>query len=73
MSKSTIRRPAVISEELVGLLAPYLAFRRLFRGASIALMQWEKLAPLLSQFDAVHRRIEDDFNIFLEAMENPRN
>jgi hypothetical protein len=39
MAASTERRPAVISADLVLRLSELLAFRHLFRGASIALMR----------------------------------
>jgi hypothetical protein len=42
-------RQAVLSEELAGKLKEYLAFRHLFRGASIALMRWSKMQPLAVQ------------------------
>lgn len=54
MANPTTKRPAVISSELVKPLAELLAFRHLFRGASIALMRWDKLAPLIDQANAVH-------------------
>ena len=40
-SAETENRPAVLSASMVETLSEYLAFRRLFRGASIALMRWE--------------------------------
>jgi len=42
MSQPTGKRPAVVSSALVEVLGEFLAFRHLFRGASIALMRWEK-------------------------------
>ena len=54
MESPTTTRPAVISAELVKSLAELLAFRHLFRGASIALMRWDKLVPLIDQANAVH-------------------
>ena len=41
MTQQTSRRRAVISKDLAGQLKEYLAFRHLFRGASIALMRSE--------------------------------
>ncbi len=40
MAAATGTRPPVISASLVTRLAELLAFRHLFRGASIALMRW---------------------------------
>jgi hypothetical protein len=45
MATPTNARPAVITTDLVDTLSEFLAFRHLFRGASIALMRWDKLAP----------------------------
>ena len=42
-------RPAVITSELMEVLGEFLAFRHLFRGASIALMRWDKLSPLVAK------------------------
>ncbi len=39
MSTPTNTRPAVITSDLVDILSEFLAFRHLFRGASIALMR----------------------------------
>jgi hypothetical protein len=46
MSEETAKRPAVLSPALVEVLGEFLAFRHLFRGASIALMKWEKVSPV---------------------------
>jgi hypothetical protein len=54
MMRVTERRPSVISADLVARLAELLAFRHLFRGASIVLMRWEKLSPLMSRIDGIH-------------------
>lgn len=51
MSESTVNRPAVLSPSLVELLSEFLAFRHLFRGASIALMRWEKTRTVGCQSD----------------------
>jgi hypothetical protein len=37
--------------ETAAVLGEFLAFRHLFRGASIMLMRWEKLVPLLGKVD----------------------
>jgi hypothetical protein len=41
MSEATAKRPAVLSADLLPDLKEFLAFRHLFRGASIALMRWD--------------------------------
>jgi hypothetical protein len=40
LSEAAVRRPAVLSPALVEVLSEFLAFRHLFRGASIVLMRW---------------------------------
>lgn len=54
MAAATDARPAVITADLVEVLSEYLAFRHLFRGASIVLMRWEKLSPLLAKIDETY-------------------
>ena len=51
MSAPTPERSAVLSTGLVEVLNEFLAFRHLFRGASIALMRWDKLHPLVAKVD----------------------
>ena len=51
MAAATSSRPAILTPDLVEILGEFLAFRHLFRGASIALMRWDKLAPLISKVD----------------------
>jgi hypothetical protein len=46
MAEATANRPAVLSADLLATLKEFLAFRHLFRGASIVLMRWDKLHPL---------------------------
>ncbi len=68
MTVATEARPAVITTDLVTHLAELLAFRHLFRGASIALMRWDKLSPLVANVDGVHEEIVrelDQFQRFL--------
>jgi len=64
MAASTEMRPAVITPDLVTRLAELLAFRHLFRGASITLMRWDKLAPLVAKVDGVHKEIAQELNQF---------
>ena len=64
MTAATEARPAVITTDLVTRLAELLAFRHLFRGASIALMRWNKLSPLVAKVDGVHEEIVRELNQF---------
>ena len=64
MATATEARPAVITTDLVTRLAELLAFRHLFRGASIALMRWNKLSPLVAKVDGVHEQTILELNRF---------
>ncbi len=64
MAAATETRPAVITTDLVTRLAELLAFRHLFRGASIALMRWNKLSPLVGNVDGVHEETVRQLNQF---------
>lgn len=71
MSIATAARPAVVSRDLVPRLSELLAFRHLFRGASIALMRWNKLAPLVVTVSDVHDQVVreiTDFQRFLTTV-----
>jgi hypothetical protein len=65
MAAPTERRPAVISTDLVETLSEFLAFRHLFRGASIALMRWNKLAPLVAKVDQTYVRTRRELDTFV--------
>lgn len=69
MAVGTDRRPAVLSESLVTVLSEYLAFRHLFRGASIVLMRWEKLLPLLQRAGDTHDRVDTEIRGFIGFLE----
>ncbi|MCX6602366.1 MAG: hypothetical protein NTV52_02090 [Acidobacteria bacterium] len=64
MATATGTRPAVITTDLVTRLTELLAFRHLFRGASIALMRWSKLSPLLANVDGIHKTTVQELNHF---------
>ena len=64
MATATETRPPVISASLVTRLAELLAFRHLFRGASIALMRWDKLSPLVEKVSGVHDEIVSQLTQF---------
>jgi hypothetical protein len=68
MAAATETRPAVVSASLVTRLAELLAFRHLFRGASIALMRCNKLSPLMEKVNGVHAEVVSQltqFQVFL--------
>ena len=69
MSVATATRPAVLSTTLVEVLGEFLAFRHLFRGASIVLMRWEKLSPLVAKVDPTYRQTEAEIGTFVRFIE----
>jgi hypothetical protein len=69
MSKETPKRPAVLSAGLVEILSEFLAFRHLFRGASIALMRWEKLYPLVAKVDRTYDQTRGEIEAFARFVE----
>jgi hypothetical protein len=69
MSEATLKRPAVISASLVEVLSEFLAFHHLFRGASIALMRWEKLYPLVTKVDQTYDHARGEIEAFLRFVE----
>jgi hypothetical protein len=66
MTQPTASRQAVLSEDLAGKLKEYLAFRHLFRGASIALMRWNKMQPLANRAGETLRQFEGELSKFFE-------
>ena len=72
MSKGNVKRPATLSPSLVEALSEFLAFRHLFRGASIVLMRWEKLAPLVAKVEPRYERTKAEIEIFLQFIEAER-
>jgi hypothetical protein len=74
MAASTKTRPAVITSGLVDTLSEFLAFRHLFRGASIALMRWDKLSPLVAKVHETYvgtSRELEIFRVFLQSGAGP--
>jgi len=69
MSTATAKRPAVLSPTLVEALGEFLAFRHLFRGASIVLMRWDKLSPLVAKVAATYDRTEAEITAFVHFIE----
>ena len=70
MSAATTERPAVLSRQNVETLSEFLAFRHLFRGASIALMRWEKLSPLVEKTDETYRQTAAEIMAFIVYLES---
>lgn len=68
MALATAARPAVITADLRTSLGELLAFRHLFRGASIVLMRWDKLAPLVAKVPAVHEETVSQLQSFLHLL-----
>jgi hypothetical protein len=60
---------AVVREPFAALLSLPAAFRRIFRGASIALMRWEKLLPLLGRVNETHDRVDSEIRAFVRFIE----
>jgi hypothetical protein len=69
MSQATSKRPAVVSAALVEVLSEFLAFRHLFRGASIVLMRWEKLHPLIAKVDRTYDQARGEIGAFVRFIE----
>lgn len=65
MTRPTARRQAVISEDLAEKLKEYLAFRHLFRGASIVLMRWNKMQPLANNANGTFRQFHRELSAFI--------
>ena len=70
MSEASDKRPAVLSVDLLPTLKEYLAFRHLFRGASIVLMRWDKLYPLVMRVDATFSQVNEELKAFQNFVEN---
>ena len=69
MATATEKRPAILSTALVEVLSEFLAFRHLFRGASIALMRWAKLSPLLAKASMTYDQTAKALEEFVRFME----
>ena len=69
MSQVRGDRPAVLSPSLVEVLNEFLAFRHLFRGASIALMRWDKLHPLVTKVDSTYEDARSELEAFADFVE----
>jgi len=70
MSGATATRPAVLTSDLVESLDEFLNFRHLFRGASIVLMRWDKLHPLVSRIEPTRRQVGEEISAFIRFLES---
>ncbi|MEP6715160.1 MAG: hypothetical protein ABJC09_06275 [Terriglobia bacterium] len=70
MSEPTAKRPAVLSDDSLPILKEFLAFRHLFRGASIALMRWNKLHPLVEKVESVYSRVSGEMGDFVRFLDD---
>jgi len=70
MSESTAKRHAVLSPRLAEVLGEFLAFRHVFRGASIAGMRWEKLSPLIAKVDPTYALTRAEIEAFVRFVES---
>ena len=59
----------MLSPTLVEELGEFLAFRHLFRGASIVLMRWEKLSPLPAKAGPTHDQTVAEIQTFVRFIE----
>jgi len=50
-------------------LGEFLAFRHLFRGASIVPMRWEKISPLIARAASTYDQTLADMGTFLRFIE----
>lgn len=66
MSRSTEKRPVVISTELRSSLKEYLGFRHVFRHVYAFELQWKKVAPLILECEKVLTRLESELQKFME-------
>lgn len=69
MATATGKRPAILSTALVEVLSEFLAFRHLFRGASIALMRWEKLSPLIAKIGPTYEQTAGALGHFAASLQ----
>lgn len=68
MAAGTNSRPAVVTSGLVEVLSEFLAFRHQFRGASIALMRWDKLSPLVAKVNQTYGQVREELESFQEFL-----
>jgi hypothetical protein len=73
ISRSTSRRPAVLSEHLKETLRNYLYFRHVFRHAYTFELRWEKMAELVLKCEDTLRRLEAELAAFFKDTEPGRS
>lgn len=67
MTRSTSRRPAVMSQELKAVLYEYLKFRHVFRQGYMHQLKWDRMAPLVVKAEPTFRRFRMELRAFLKA------
>jgi hypothetical protein len=66
MKTPTLRRPALLSEELHNTLNEYLRFRHVFRNAYSFDLDWRKMSPLVLRLEETFDNLEAAFDDFLK-------
>ena len=61
-------RPAVLQQETVRCIKPYLGFRHFFRHSYTFEIDWAKLKPLVVNVDVAYQRFCSDVKSFLDSM-----
>jgi hypothetical protein len=69
MGAAAEARPAVLTPGMVEVLGEFLAFRHLFRGASIVLMRWDKLLPLVAKVNPTYDQTAAEVGAFVQFIE----
>lgn len=69
MTEPRERRPAVISLELYDRLHPYLQFRHVFRNSYSFQLRWDKMAPLVLQYEETFAAFRAEITTFSTEME----
>jgi hypothetical protein len=65
MKRPTVRRPALLSEELHDTLNEYLRFRHVFRNAYFFDLDWQKMSPLALRMEETFQKLEKALDDFL--------
>jgi len=65
MAKDSPKRSAVLSAELARDLDDYLAFRHFSRNATFPVLDWQRMAPLITGLAGVLQRFGHEIEAFL--------
>lgn len=69
MAKGTENRSAVISDDLLDRLKPYLQFRHVFRQAYSFQLHWPKMAPLVQHCEEILEQLQRELTAFVLRMD----